>query len=502
MIRSRGLDGTTDRQGPPAEFVGTGIETTPQTRRAGQGMREFETMVATLSKGRPRADAAKRLAGAGGVLMLACAFVAGASATTLEEAVGKAISTNPQVLGSGHAARAAGFDVKRARGGYFPSLDVDAGYGAEHTDIKQLNATGGGVGTLGRRELGVTARQMLWDGWATRSEIERRVALLNAAQNSLEDTREAIAFRTVQAYLDVARARELLKLAGDNVVAHENVLTNVAAKAKGGVGNQADVEQATARLAFAKSTVLAREGDLREARAHYEAVVGEVPGDLATPARKPSGLVADGTFDSGKVSTAIGDAMSVAADGHPSIRASKASAEAAASEIKLAKSAYHPQVDLEAAMRRDDDIAGVRGYRDTESLMLVTRWNLFRGGADRAQEQAAVARKLEADETVADTQRRVAQNVEIAYQARAVSESRLSHLKNYADSSAGTLRAYRAQFELNRRTLLDVLNAENELFNAKSNLAGGLYEDLVNQYFVEASKGNLINSLGVASSQP
>ena len=162
-------------------------------------------------------------------------------------------------------------------------------------------------------------------------------------------------------------------------------------------------------------------------------------------------------------------------------------------------SAFHPRVNLEGTLDRDDDVAGVSGVRNSEAIMVVARWNLFRGGADRAQQMAASERKESADEQMQDTYRSIAENVAIAFESRATSESRLGQLQQYVASSAGTLDAYEAQFALNRRTLLDVLNAEGELFNARSNLVVGAYDDAVNSYFIEASKGALAGKLGAAA---
>ena len=145
---------------------------------------------------------------------------------------------------------------------------------------------------------------------------------------------------------------------------------------------------------------------------------------------------------------------------------------------------------------RRNSLAGVRGNRNADALMVVARWNLFRGGADRERQRAAAERRTSAQDQLEDTMRRIAENVAIAYQARATSESRLNYLAQHVNSSEGTLEAYRAQFELNRRTLLDVLNATNELFNARSNLVQGSYDDLVNMYFVEASTGALASRFG------
>ncbi|MGE0487377.1 MAG: TolC family outer membrane protein [Gammaproteobacteria bacterium] len=437
--------------------------------------------------------------GAAMLVALVCGAPGSTLAITLEDAVEQALASNPTVLQAEAEMRAAGHDVRQARAGYFPSLDLDTRYGREHTNIKQLSVAGNDVDDLWRRESGLTVTQLLWDGNATRSEVHRRVSLLNSAEHSLADTRNALAFRAAEAYLDVLRNRELVELARGNAESHARTLENVRAKFKSGVGNKADVEQATARLALAHSTVAAREGALLEAQARYERVVGDAPSaDLARPQVGPSGLVKAGAVDPAELSTATDSAQQRALSDHPLVLQSTADVEAAQAAIKAARAGYHPQINLEGSLRRDNNLAGVAGNRNADALMVVARWNLFRGGADRARELAAAERKVSAQDQLEDAMRRIAENVAIAYQARATSESRITYLGQHVASSEGTLQAYRAQFELNRRTLLDVLNAENELFNARSNLVIGTYDDIVNSYFVDASVGSLASRFGGA----
>ena len=435
------------------------------------------------------------------LLMVAALMAVPAAAATLEEAVRQTLTTNPQLTGAAAAVRAAGHDVREARSGYLPSVDLDTRFGEEHSNIKQLNRPNNDD-DLWRRESGLTVTQLVWDGMATASEVQRRAALLNSAEHSLEDTQNALAFKAVEAYVDVLRNRDLVDLARANVKSHDEVLKNVDAKSGSGVGNKADVAQARARLALAKSTLTARQGGLHEAEARYVRTIGDAPGDLAKPNAVPSGLVKDGLVDPDDLATATDAAQEEALTQHPAVMRSKADIQAAMAIVRAAHSGYQPRVDLQGSLRRDNDVGGITGNRDTGSLMLVARWNLYRGGADRAQSLSAAERKTEADNKLDDTFRSIAENVAIAMESRATSESRLVHLQQYVEASQGTLDAYRAQFEISRRTLLDLLNAEDELFNARSNLTAGAYDDLTNVYFVDASKGILAGKFGVSGAQP
>ena len=462
-------------------------------------------MVETILFGRPTLARLRRVGGRGAytrwsALCLSLLTALPLTAATLEDAVRQALTTNPQLTGAAAAVRAAGHDVREAKAGYLPSVDLDARAGDEHSNIKQLNRPHN-EDDLWRRESGLTVTQMLWDGMATASEVQRRVALLNSAENSLSDTQNSLAFKAVEAYVDVLRNRDLVELAVANVSSHQEVLKNVDAKSGSGVGNKADVEQARARLALARSTLSARQGGLHEAEARYVRTIGDAPGELAKPNSVPSGLVKDGEVDPKDLADATDKAQEEAMTSHPAVMRSKADIAAAMAVIRAAHAAYQPRLDLQGTLRRDNDVGGISGNRDSDSLMLVARWNLYRGGADRAQSLSAAERKTEADNRLDDTFRSVAENVAIAMESRATSESRLMHLQQYVEASEGTLKAYRAQFEISRRTLLDLLNAEDELFNARSNLAAGAYDDLTNVYFVDASKGILAGKFGVSSAE-
>ncbi len=434
----------------------------------------------------------------------ACAFVVAgpAGAVTLTEAVEQALATHPQIARAEAETRAAGYDVARVRGEYFPSVDLNSGIGAEEMNVKALNLAGADEDVLARREFGLSVRQLVYDGFGTRSEVERRGALLDAAEQNASNVRESVAFDAVQAYLDVALNRELVQLARANVDAHRRTLDNVAAKVRSGVGQKADLQQAEGRLALAQSTLAAREGRLLEVMSSYERVTGQMPADLVTPGRAESGLLVDGRMPDAGLRAAIDTAVNEALNTHPAILRAGAEVEASVKAIDVAKAEYFPRVDVEGNLGRNDNLSGVEGVRNNNTVMVVARWNVFRGGADKAAEQASVERKLAAEQSAEDTRRAVAENVAVAVQARATSESRIAHLERHVTASTDTLQAYKAQFDLGRRTLLDLLNAENELFTARSNLVSGLYEDLVNQYFVEAAKGALVRNLGVNVAQP
>ena len=225
--------------------------------------------------------------------------------------------------------------------------------------------------------------------------------------------------------------------------------------------------------------------------------MGKLPGDLTEQEIKAPTSLETGAIDVVRLTQSIKLASEAAFKSNPTLGAANAEIAVAEASVRSARSLYYPRLNIEASASRNQNIAGIKGDYNSEALMLVLRWNLFRGGADRAQERAFIERRYAAIDLAANTRRDVEEKVSLALNAKATSEERLEALRDHVKYSAEALAAYQQQLELGRRTLLDVLNAENELFTARSNLAAGIYEDLLNQYAVEAAKGTLVKSLGI-----
>ena len=442
----------------------------------------------------------RRLGGKVAACALSLAFAgitlpASGYAKSLNEAVAAALASHPQVRAADAAVRAARLDVDQARGGYFPSLEVNLGGGRETTESPQLKALGQNSSTLSRRESGVTLSQKLFDGFGTRSEVERQRARLTFADARAADTRETVALRVVTVYLEVLKNQELVKLARDNIVSHQQTLQKVQQRVRGGVSQRVDLQQVEARLALARSTLTSREGKLRESEANYESAVGEVPRDLRDVALKPSALLKDGAIDPGLVAQSIKTATETALARNPNIAAAEAEVAAAEAARKGANAALMPRLNLELGANRNKNISGISGDFNNETAMVVMRWNLFRGGSDQAQERAFAERHVAARDTAIDARRQIQERVAVALQAKAASEERLAFLEQHVKSSTEALGSYQAQLDLGRRSLLDVLNADNELFTARSNMVAGKFEDILNLYAIEAAKGLLVMSL-------
>ena len=426
--------------------------------------------------------------------VVAWGVVAGspAVATTVAETVELALATNPEV-GIVQADREAiDQELTQARALYFPSLDLRAAAGPEYTNspATRTDPDDGAASTLLRLESQLTLTQQLFDGFSRRSEIERQLARVDSAARRVLEAAEFVGLDAIEAHLDVLRNRGLVDLAADNIENHRRILDQVSRLERQGGGSIADVRQTEARLAAAESALVTATGNLRDARATYIAVVGAPPEDLESPVPP---LVA--------LPESAEAAAFEASGGSPTVRIADADIEVAKAELQGARSGYYPSLDLELGAGANENIDGIEGGDVDAQALLVLRYNLFRGGADVAREREAFKRVWEARERARGARRAAEEEARISYNALATARARVRALRSQADATAATRGAYAQQFDLGQRSLLDLLDAENELFIARSNLVTAEVTEVFAVYRVLAVIGDLLVALDVDAPQ-
>ncbi len=414
---------------------------------------------------------------------LIVATAGAASAETLEGAVDAAVRTNPEITEVATDRRAVDQEKRQARGLFYPSVDALANWGFQRT---KSPSTGGGYASEWPWLGSLTLTQMLYDGGAARSELERQSARVDSAAARVLEASEVIGLQAVEAYLDVQRQRELEKLAQGLVTVHERTLRQMEQRAQSGRGRAADVQQAGARLGLARATLASTRGALADAVANYIRVVGDTP-DTLDPAPRP-----DYPMPS-NLSQALADGV----DRNPTLKISAADVQVAEAEHRAADAPFRPRLDLELNSTFARDQNGVSGDNNQMSALLVARWNLYRGGIDQAAKQEALERVSESRAVMAKNQRRIQEDIRLSWNAVETARARLAAEREHAERQEQVRDAYQRQFDIAARTLLDVLDAENELFNAQSNVTTLAYTELFGMYRVLASMGKLLETLAV-----
>jgi outer membrane protein, adhesin transport system len=412
----------------------------------------------------------------------------GASATSLEESIQAALATNPDVGVVQADREAVDQEVRQAQALYFPSVDLRGAIGPEYTNSPATRAQPGEGAAEGliRQEAQITLTQALFGGFARRSELDRQLARLDSAARRVREASEFIGLNAVEAHLDVLRNQVLVDLAAENLEAHRRILGQVQQLEREGVGTIGDVRQTEARVAAAANAFATATGNLRDAQAGYIAVVGEPPEGLETPIVPVTAVP-----ESGEAAAAQASVSS------PTVLITRSDVDVTRAELTGARAGYYPRLDLELGASANENIDGIQGGNVNAQALLVVRYNLFRGGGDIAREREAFFRVKEQREVMRRAQRLAEEDARVSYNALLTARERVLALRDAAEAQRATRDVYAQQFDLGQRSLLDLLDSENELFLARSNLVTAEFTEMFAVYRVLAVIGDLLMTFDI-----
>ncbi len=401
---------------------------------------------------------------------------------TLKEAAQAAVLKNPEVQARWHAFREASEEIGVAHGGFLPKVDLSAGVGRQKTEQERV---GTDVSYSGN-ETTLSLRQMLFDGFATSNEVKRLGKAKLVRYFELLDASENTALEAGRAYLDVLRFRFQVILAEENYIQHQAAHDQLRKRAESGVGKRVDVDQASSRLALADVNLTTAYANLHDVTARYVRIVGEQPvKEMLAPEQLAKAL--PGTIDA---------ALSEALQHNPALRATVENIEASQYDLDARRSAFMPKLDLVA--RRDD----FRNYQDGGSrndsrVELRLNFNLFNGGTDTARNRQYRERKNMALDQREKACRDMRQTVSIAFNETLRLTDQISYIATQVTLVEKTRAAYRDQFNIGQRTLLDLLNTQNEYFDARRSQVNA-DADLAIAYLRSYSgMGRLLETLGL-----
>ncbi|MCD6527221.1 MAG: TolC family outer membrane protein [Desulfuromonas sp.] len=415
-----------------------------------------------------------------------------AQQTTLQESVSGALQTNPQLSILQHNQRAITYEVDQVRSGYYPHLDLTLGYGYEAHDDTITRGRGTGNTRSDndtfqqRSEAALILSQLLYDGSETARRVSAEEKKLASAEKRVLDNAEAIALDAIIAHMQVYRQQELVMLAEKNVGDHQDIIGMLEELQEGGAGSIADVVQAQGRLARSRASVANAKSNLRQAEANYLRVVGQ-PMDSAAFTELAS-MVAPATLE---------DALYLTECGNPKVLALKANMFEASERVGITRSAFYPKTFLELRTSYEDEVESSQTYEMNHQAMVRMRWNLLNGGADYYGKKAALSRHDQASsahknqlvDVLEETRNTWAQ-----YIAAQESKDAYTDAVNYNQK---TLDSYLKQFKVAQRTLLDVLDARNELFQSSGQLVTTKVNEVIAAYRLRALGGQLNETLEV-----
>jgi len=410
---------------------------------------------------------------------LVCSQAFAQSPGSLKDAVEKAVLQNPEVKFRYQNLEAAKSEQDVAKGGWRPRVDLEAAIGRESITTPTI-ASRSYTGSTTSIQL----RQTLFDGYATSSEVRRLGHNRQVAYYELLNASDQIALETVRAYLDVQRYRDALALARDNFATHVDVHKRLSSRVSAGVGRRVDLEQASGRMALAESNWLTESSNLHDVSARFQRLTGDTP---------PADLAATPALD--KFLPARDRLLADSITNNPEFLGAVSTIRAYRADADVRRAANYPTLELRARQSLERNQSGISGnYRDS-AIQLVLNYNLYRGGADTARINQYVAKLNAAYELRDKACRDIRQTTQIAYNDVGRLEQQIVFLGQHELSTSKAREAYRQQFDIGQRSLLDLLDTENELYQARRALSNAEFDLRLAKARVLATSGTLLGAL-------
>lgn len=422
------------------------------------------------------------------------AGIQGASAETLDSALALAYRANPTINAQRAEVRATDENVPRAKAGYRPQINASADVGATVARAESDASFDPTAGTFGRpvephreftsrttpRGYGVQLNQSLFNGFRTDNSVRQAESAVLGARETLRNTEQNVLFNAATAYMNVLRDTAILNLQRNNVEVLEEQLRQTQDRFNVGEVTRTDVAQAEARLAAARSQVSLAEANLRTSIAQYRQIVGIEPRQLA-PGRPLDKLLP----------RSVDAALNIAFNEHPAIIASLHGVDVAELQVKIVQGELAPQLGVSASVSKRFDRQEPGDEALVGSVVAQLTVPIYEGGEvyarTRQAKQSAGQRRLEAD-SIRDQVRAA---VISSWGQLEAARAQIVAAQAQVEAAETALNGVREEARVGQRTTLDVLNAQQELLNARVNLITAQRDRVVASYAVVQATGRL-----------
>ncbi len=414
-----------------------------------------------------------------------------ASGETLEEALAAAYESNPQLLAQRAALRASDEGVSAARAGFLPSLTGEYTY-------SEADGTAQGLDVDTKTDAyTVTLGQNLFNGLQDRNAVRSAKSTVMAGRAQLQSVEQQVLLDAVTAYMNVLRDNAVVELNKNNVQVLERQLQASQDRFRVGEVTRTDVAQSEARLEGAKSDLLTAEATLAASRAQYRRVVGQAPGTLETPTKDP------------QLPSSLDDAIELAMDLSPGVIVARYNEEAAKHDVRQAGGALLPSVDAFARWNKEEtqgaqQINQLSG-REVTTVGIQLSVPIYQGGARHSAVRRAKQIRSQRLMDIRQAERVAQENVFVAWDQYRAAVGQINSSEAQVRASEIALEGVRQEAYVGSRTTLDVLNAEQELLNARVALVRAQRDEAVTAYTLVSSTGKLTAKdlrLGINSYSP
>lgn len=409
------------------------------------------------------------------VLTLATALFSQDIKTTINEV----LSTNPIVLERLKNYNATKEDITTAQAGYFPKIDLSVGMGKEDGE-KPVNQEF----DYSVYQNSISLTQNLFKGFETTHRVGQQKNRTTAAAYSYIEKVNDTAFVTLESYLEVMKNNELLKIQKENIEINTEIFKKVQKLYDSGLTTLSEVNKIESALSLAKSNYVVQENTLLDMMHKMRKHLGRH--------LEPSSMVKPQDIE---LPQTLEEATRFAVQNNPSLLVGTYNIKMAKERFEEKKAPFFPSIDVEVSKNMNKNLSGVEGDYDNLRAMVYLRYNFFNGFADKAEVQKSISSMHQEVETKERLRREVIEGLSLAWSANEKLSVQLDHLNEYKRFSLQTLTLYSKEYDLGRRSLLDLLSAQNDFIAAKGQIINTEYNLLFAKYRVLDAMGILVTTV-------
>ncbi len=398
-------------------------------------------------------------------------------ALTIENIIKDTLETNPIIKERIQSYKSAIKDVYIAKSGYYPKLDIFGAYGKERTNsistlYKNIDLT--------KKEFAIVLSQNIFEGFGTQNDIKRQINRANSYAYSIIEEANKLSLDMAEAYINLFKQETLMKLAEENLKTHQKINKKIQERMDSGVGTTSELQQSISRLALANSNLLSETNNFEDIKTKFIKIYGK---DIEfKKLSKPKNI-------NYKFPKTFQEALQKALLQDPSLKVQRENIEVTKYNYEFSKKSFYPKIDLEIRSEWNNNIGGTEGHSDSTFVMLKFKYNLFNGKADTFNKEKMLTQKSKEMESLKDLKRRVKESIRLSWMAYKTLKKQIPFLEKYKEMSQKTLSSYLEEFDLGRRTLLDILDTEEELYSANRQLVTAKYDLIFAQYRILESMG-------------
>src|SRR4029079_8545510 len=404
----------------------------------------------------------------------------------LRDAVQSALNTNPEIRQAVANKAATREERVQGQGLWYPRISVEGSVGVRQLRNPTRRSIGLGDQTLYPIEGDLIVQQLLYDSGGREAEIRRQASRTDAAAARVEEPSEFVALNVSRTYIDYLLQQRLVAIAQDNVTFHERLAADLREGVAKGSISIADQQQAEERLQAARTRVTQAREDLDTAAITFRTLTGIPVDSVSMPPDLAQCMPAT-----------LEEAEGNARQNNPRVHEAIADLATAREEIKAARADLGPRFNIEGRARAGHDIDGFAGRTTDLQALGVLRWTLYNGGTKEANVREQQRRADEVHGRLFERTRAAEEDVRTAG-SRLQNQTALSNeLEAQSRITDDVLLSYREQFNIGRRSLLDVLDAQNTRYNVQAQTQTAQLAKLYAQYRVLAAENRLVECLGV-----